>query len=59
MRLTQQHIFAELKEIRQDVQALRLEIDRYKGYAGGVFWVLGAAFTAVQFLFSWLRGGAQ
>lgn len=45
-----QEIVIELRELRHDVQGLKQEMQRYKGFVGGVMWCMGALSAVGGFL---------
>ena len=45
-----EQILIELKEIRVDVHILRDELQRYKGFVGGVMWCVSALTAMVGFV---------
>tara|TARA_Y100001960_G_C14662361_1_gene821554 strand:- start:1087 stop:1260 length:174 start_codon:yes stop_codon:yes gene_type:complete len=45
----------ELKEIRQDIKDLKIELMQYKSFIGGVLWTFMALSAAVTFFYEWLK----
>lgn len=45
----------ELKALREDIQAMRNEFARYKGFVGGVAFLGGAIATALAIAVAWFR----
>jgi hypothetical protein len=52
-----QEIVFELRKIAGEVRALRDELERYKGFVGGVAWCLSALTAFVGFTWGMLSGG--
>jgi hypothetical protein len=50
-------IVCELRKIAGEVRALRDELERYKGFVGGVAWCLSALTAFVGFAWGMLSGG--
>lgn len=50
-------VMAEVRELRTDVQGLKQELQRYKGFVGGVVWCLSALAATVGFVWGMLWGG--
>ncbi|MCP5405777.1 MAG: hypothetical protein H6922_06115 [Pseudomonadaceae bacterium] len=48
MRL--QDVMVEVRELRQQVRQLQQELQRYKGFIGGVMWCLSALSAAGGFV---------
>lgn len=58
------HVYKVLDEIREDVkhlrheqQNLKNELTRYKGFMGGVAFILGAAWAVFGVVFAFLKQG--
>ena len=49
-------IVAELQAIRLDIGKLREDIDRYRGFIGGVAWALSALAGMVGFVWGVIKG---
>jgi hypothetical protein len=49
-------IVFELRKITNEVRALRDELERYKGFVGGVAWCLSALTALVGFVWGTLNG---
>jgi hypothetical protein len=45
----------ELKEIRQDIKDLKIELMQYKSFIGGILWTFMALSAAVTFFYEWLK----
>ncbi len=43
-------VVLELREIRADIQALKQEMHRYKGFVGGVLWCVSAVASVIGFV---------
>lgn len=50
-------IIAEVRKIAAEVKGLREELERYKGFVGGVAWCLSALTALVGFVWGTLNGG--
>ncbi len=48
-------IMHELRAIRGDIKELRTEITHYKGFVGGVLWVIGGLVAVGSIAFNWLK----
>ncbi len=49
-------LMAEIRHIRDDVQELREELHRYKGFVGGVVWCFSALAATVGFVWGAISG---
>lgn len=49
-------LMAEMRLIRNDVQDLREELHRYKGFVGGVVWCFSALAAVVGFVWGMVSG---
>ena len=56
--MTLEQIYEEIHAIRHEVQTLHAELSRYKGFVGGVLWVVTAMAGAVGYLFSFIHSNA-
>lgn len=50
MTLNNYSIRHELGEIRREIKELKRELTRYRGFIGGVVWVVGALSAAIGLL---------
>jgi hypothetical protein len=53
------HLREDIREIRAELKDIRHELNRSKGFIGGMAWTFGALGVAVQFAVQWLRGGGN
>lgn len=51
--MTEINIHEELKEIRNDLKDLKLELNQYKSFVGGILWTFMALSAALTFLYNW------
>ena len=49
------NIHEELKEIRDDIKELKIELNKYKSFVGGILWSFMALSAAVTFAYNWIR----
>ena len=49
-------IVEELQAMRGDLQGLREDLRHYKGFIGGVAWMMGGMAAVFGFVVSWLKG---
>lgn len=52
-----EHFWQLLTEVRQEVRELRQEVSRYKGFIGGVLWVVSALSAGVGALVTYFAKG--
>ena len=52
-----QTILEEIRQVRGDVQALKGELERYKGFVGGVMWCMSALTAVVGFIWGAVSNG--
>lgn len=50
-------VMMEVRELRADVQGLKQELQRYRGFVGGVLWCIGALGAVVGFVWGLVWGG--
>ena len=48
------NVLDEIRLVRGDVRALREELERYKGFVGGVMWCMAALTAVVGFVWGTL-----
>lgn len=52
-----EQIIDELRDMRGDIKQLRTELERYKGFVGGVLWCVSAIAASVGFVWGVLTHG--
>lgn len=50
------HLWQLLTEMRQEIKELRQEVNRYKGFIGGVLFIVNALWAAGLFVYSYFKG---
>jgi len=53
------HLLEDIREIRSELKDIRREINRNKGFVGGIAWAFGALSLAIQLVMHWLKGAVQ
>ncbi|HEX2858690.1 MAG TPA: hypothetical protein VHP58_00570 [Alphaproteobacteria bacterium] len=52
-------IIGEIRQIRFEIRELKEELQRYKGFVGGVAWCLSALTAVVGFVWGTLSSGSH
>ncbi len=48
-------IEAQIKDLTEEIRGLRTEIARYKGFVGGIVFVISCLFAALGVAIAWLK----
>jgi hypothetical protein len=49
MKIAEADVLAELKALREDIHAIKLEISQYRGFLRGVLWSFSAVAATIGF----------
>ncbi|MBI1362716.1 MAG: hypothetical protein GC134_01925 [Proteobacteria bacterium] len=53
------HLVEDIREIRTELKDIRREMNRNKGFIGGIAWAFGALSIALQIIIQWVKGGGH
>lgn len=59
MDMESREIIGEIRQIRFEIRELKEELQRYKGFVGGVAWCLSALTAVVGFVWGTLSSGSH
>ena len=51
------NLYTEIASIRREVSQIHHELQRYKGFVGGILWAIAAASAALQVALKWIHRG--